>query len=994
MTLMSRWPEAGISDIELREEVAYSRNTHQMTAASEIQADLQKSPIASELKDIQFLGQGGFAFVFRAHQVSLARDVAIKVMRREYLTDNQALARFQREARSLASINHPNIVRVYSSGELLTGCPYIVMEFLKGETVQNLRLANGQLAPEDIERLMIGIANGLGAMHAHGLIHRDLTPANCIVVSDSTDGTETVKIFDFGLAKDLSSKQQVTATGIVCGTLAYMSPEVCRGKPADARSDIYSLGCLLYFLVTGRPPFIDSNATDLMVAHINAQAEPSFVHSPQPSVMHPAIEQFLELSLAKDPNKRFQTAVEASRAIDNFAFSQDAKHRLSWRNPIRGHALLLGATTLLVLACVSLLLALIARPTGTQIENPARLNAQIDELNKQLSSAQYQSIPPAGSPANCYQSQALGEKRFNLYMKIADLLNKEYELRNLSHSREHCNTLVCNYNAAFLDSAIVDPAQLVRICNGYAQCRATDSNFSWTKDWWTKRFPKLTKANATISQVLECFRAIYQIKEKGRETIFFTEMSTQCQNGNNLSAVVKMIDSAIHQGNVEFASKAYRSCKVSIWKECENWSKLAQDGCFVEVMVRLLNFSMEQHVDEIAIDDSCHLREIIPIGVSTGRLTRQSIDWWKNAMQRSLNSLCRSGQFSKSLENANLFRNTALRYQCLRQAHAVSACDKEIANTYAAMADDLDKTSADESTYERKIELRKKSLAIYQELGASKERAMVSIQLSQDLIGLIHQKPKQFAKFGGEAHLYADTAFKEYARAGNQDGQARALLLLAQWDLLENQTSAAVASTRKAIALDPAQRSNGLLFLSRVAIQYNNAQLYTDCANQLTAVIDDEKSHTLSEYTLQNIVVLLSSQAPSDSATKALQAMQGTLAQLDDSSLGYEWHTAGVLGCLFDRYNSEGNQQRAGDFKRRLLDRAVQSKESQPIAYRFPLALESARVSLSDGKLEQALRFADQGILMSKQAFPSQLSAALYIHDQIESKIKSSRRKG
>src|SRR5689334_9563189 len=217
------------------------------------------------------IGAGGMGEVYRARDKRLGRDVAIKVLPESFTTDRERLARFEREARLLASINHPNIAQIYG---LDGDPPFIVMELVDGETLADKLSAHVGLPTSDALAIARQLIEALEAAHERGIVHRDLKPAN---IKITTDGV--LKVLDFGLAKaadhettaaDLSQSPTVTSDhtrdGVILGTAAYMSPEQARGKPVDKRSDIWAFGCVLFELLTGRAAFAGETVSDIIGA--------------------------------------------------------------------------------------------------------------------------------------------------------------------------------------------------------------------------------------------------------------------------------------------------------------------------------------------------------------------------------------------------------------------------------------------------------------------------------------------------------------------------------------------------------------------------------------------------------------------------------------------------------------------------------------------------------------------------------------------------------
>src|SRR3982751_669609 len=216
------------------------------------------------------LGYGGMSEVHHGHDVRLGREVAIKILRADLARDPQFQERFRREAQNAAALNHPTIVAVYDTGEPETPngpLPYIVMEYVEGVTLRDIVHTDGPMPAKRAIEVIADACQALNFSHQHGTIHRDVKPAN-IMISKSG----AVKVMDFGIAKALADASSVTQTAAVIGTAQYLSPEQARGEKVDARSDVYSLGCVLYEILTGEPPFVGD--TPVAVAYQHVREDP------------------------------------------------------------------------------------------------------------------------------------------------------------------------------------------------------------------------------------------------------------------------------------------------------------------------------------------------------------------------------------------------------------------------------------------------------------------------------------------------------------------------------------------------------------------------------------------------------------------------------------------------------------------------------------------------------------------------------------------------
>ena len=264
----------------------------------------------------QVIGRGGMAEVYEGTDRRLNRRVAIKVLRADLARDPMFQERFRREAQSAAGLNHPNIVAIYDTGEDLIGdgqnqvnVPYIVMEFVDGVTLRQMLNNGPRILPERGLEITAGVLAALDYAHRHGIVHRDIKPANIMINSHGD-----AKVMDFGIARAMSdAATSVTATSAVMGTAQYLSPEQARGELVDARSDIYSAGCVLYELLTGMPPFNGESPVSIAYQHVNEPATAPSMHDPSiPSTL----DAITLHALAKQPGNRYQSAAEMRADVE------------------------------------------------------------------------------------------------------------------------------------------------------------------------------------------------------------------------------------------------------------------------------------------------------------------------------------------------------------------------------------------------------------------------------------------------------------------------------------------------------------------------------------------------------------------------------------------------------------------------------------------------------------------------------------------------------
>lgn len=265
------------------------------------------------------LGSGGMGEVYRAHDPRLGRDVALKLLPLAFAQDADRLARFQREAQVLASLNHPNIGGIHGV-EDAAGVRALVLELVEGPTLAD-RIAQGPIPLDETLAIARQIADALEAAHEHGVIHRDLKPANIKLRADGA-----VKVLDFGLAKPseaavsasgLSMSPTITSpamtmAGVILGTAAYMSPEQAKGKPVDERADVWAFGCVLYEMLTGQRPFAGEDVSDALALVLTKEPDWGML----PAALSPSLRVILQRCLAKDPKQRIRSIGDVRLALD------------------------------------------------------------------------------------------------------------------------------------------------------------------------------------------------------------------------------------------------------------------------------------------------------------------------------------------------------------------------------------------------------------------------------------------------------------------------------------------------------------------------------------------------------------------------------------------------------------------------------------------------------------------------------------------------------
>ena len=267
---------------------------------------MQQTVLDNRYSIVRTLGSGGMAKVYLAHDEVLDRDVALKVLREQFAEDEEFVERFKREAQSAAALSHPNIVQIYDRGETEHATSYIAMEYVPGGTLKERISSSGPLEPEVAASLAAQIAEALIAAHERAVVHRDIKPQNLLLTA-----TEEVKVADFGIAR-AASAATISQRSVVLGTASYMAPEQALGEPATPKSDLYSLGIVLYEMLTGKLPYTAENPVAVSMKHVTELPRPPQEVNPQ---IPEGLSALVVKLLAKDPKARYADAAELAEDL-------------------------------------------------------------------------------------------------------------------------------------------------------------------------------------------------------------------------------------------------------------------------------------------------------------------------------------------------------------------------------------------------------------------------------------------------------------------------------------------------------------------------------------------------------------------------------------------------------------------------------------------------------------------------------------------------------
>jgi serine/threonine protein kinase len=604
-------------------------------------------------RDIQLLGRGGYATVYSAHHVKLDRKVAIKILSAPRADDLRVIARFRREAQALNQLQHENVVKVYASGTMDDGNPYIVMEFLEGVTLSNLLANNTGLTMERIEKLFRDVVTGVGALHKAGIIHRDLTPANCMVMPATATEPEHAKIIDFGLVKWLNPQagmQNLTRRGEACGTYAYMSPEICLADEVDERSDIYSLGCLLFFLMTGQPPFLESTGAALMKLQVEGSAGPAYLKSANSNVSSPAAEHVVATCLKKEPASRYQSVHELLSDIKDFSLLRPAQAgRMVWSKKT---IVLMSSVVVVVATMVALgvmqnsyrLDKSQARNIRIEPSSVAALEAisrKLDILSNRLDGAKPLSPQRAEDPA----FTALCVEVFDLHLKRAALIERKFKEQNRDGHIECKRLMIYEYHLAW-NAARTDSQQRA-VMDGLSRWTESGNSLNlrafWARDFLVPIMIVTSTQRLSLDHVLDCYNVVCGRSHDKHLTL--SDMCLDIKHGSSaqrLASVLHLLGLSLREGKLADAEQLYTAFANDLWAD------YLQTEVRDSIMIELARAAQKSGNDKLLVDVCTHLIPALSEARSNPCASKeQLVETWHFYSAHFLGALHRQGKLDE-----------------------------------------------------------------------------------------------------------------------------------------------------------------------------------------------------------------------------------------------------------------------------------------------------------------------------------------------------------
>jgi tetratricopeptide (TPR) repeat protein len=365
---------------------------------------------------LEYLGCGGMGSVFKARQLEFDRIVALKTLHPRFCADASAVRRFQREAQIISTMNHNNVLAVYAFGEY-EGVIYLAMEFVQGRSLGHLIEQRGPLKPEDALPLFLQICDGMAHAHANEVLHRDLKPDNVMVLHAVNISKASAKVVDFGLSKllDGADGQRLTRTGEVVGDPRYMSPEQCRGEKLDIRSDVYSFGCLMYEVLTGRWPFEGDDPVAILHKHISEDPAPFAKRLGLP----PSIEAITFTAMAKDPQDRYESFEGVSKVLQEFQKNPNLKIAAPARRG-RGSRASQGRKVAAIVAAI----CVAAIGAGAFLVSPDEWPILATKIQYQAASNSVDKIKSGFALADYYAQHGMLDEAASIYHATGELANK------------------------------------------------------------------------------------------------------------------------------------------------------------------------------------------------------------------------------------------------------------------------------------------------------------------------------------------------------------------------------------------------------------------------------------------------------------------------------------------------------------------------------------------------------------------------------------------
>ena len=576
----------------------------------------RESPISiGEVFEARFeilseLGIGGNGIVYKARHVELHTFVAIKTLRSASVQDATSYLRFQQEARATAALKHPNIIEIIDFGRTKESLAYLVMEYLEGHSLENLMSADKRIGLDSFLRIFTQVCAGLQHAHKKGIVHRDIKPSNLMLI-DTEDATNVVKIVDFGLAKMTSAQQEqsLTQSGVVIGTPLFMSPEQCRGYVLDNRSDIYSLGCVMYATLTGKVPFRGQSAMDTLFRHMGELPKP--ISQIAPELFIPGtLENVVMKALSKNPGDRQQSMSELSQELSDAIYDS------------------IGTSTRQNIKLSAQQLPQIPSPMKSAITTSAQVDSNAYPASNILQTTAVLKSPEAPSKSSSLNKfavvailAAVGAAACTFWLRMDHTVQTSKMTatadgaQNASSDAGSSNTGSSNVGSANTGSAIASSAitaigKTAPHEQGSTTVAETTAKQLKKEKEDKERLERQMKAETKIAAAKMAAEIIAKSQADEKAKIKSEALSAQRLLGTRLSEIRKAAELDFHRGDYKEAEREFRQCNdIEVQLYARNLYHVAR----IETLASIVDCLNRQRLGGVLEDKEYVMQALAPV---------------------------------------------------------------------------------------------------------------------------------------------------------------------------------------------------------------------------------------------------------------------------------------------------------------------------------------------------------------------------------------------